>query len=143
MINHNKIMKNKLKVLLISISLIPYIVFALPTNNTQTPPNLNNTAVDACAGLDKTTVGGIVNFFSCTLIKSIVPLLFTLAVVGFIWGIIQYFLNPDNEEKRKAGKSFMIWGLIALFVMVSIWGLVGVLSNTFGINKTLLPQLSQ
>jgi hypothetical protein len=52
-------------------------------------------------------------------------------------------VKREIEEKRKAGKSFMIWGLIALFVMVSIWGLVGVLSNTFGINKTLLPQLSQ
>jgi uncharacterized membrane protein len=71
-----------------------------------------------------------------------VPFLFTLAVVGFIWGIIQFYLNPENEEKRKNGKTFMIWGIIALFVMVTMWGLVGVLTNTFGI-KTLIPQLSQ
>ena len=69
-------------------------------------------------------------------------LLFILATVSFIWGVIQYFLNAENEEKRKKGKSFMLWGIIALFVMVSVWGLVGVLSNTFG-TKTLIPQLSQ
>ncbi len=79
---------------------------------------------------------------SCTLIKAVVPFLFTIATAAFIWGIIQYFLYPENEEKRKAGKSYMIWGIIALFVMISMWGLVGVLSNTFGV-KTLLPQLSQ
>ncbi len=88
------------------------------------------------------TLGDIINWASCTLIKSIIPLLMALAVVGFIYGIIQYFMNPDNEEKRKKGKTYLLWGLIGLFVMVSIWGLVGILSDTFGI-KTVIPQLSQ
>jgi hypothetical protein len=88
------------------------------------------------------SVGHIINWASCTLIGFVVPLLFSLATVGFIWGIIQFFLNPDNEEARKKGKSYMIWGLLALFVMVSMWGLVGVLTKTFGI-QTLIPQLSQ
>lgn len=88
------------------------------------------------------SLGHILNWVSCTLIAYVVPLLFSLAVTGFIWGMVQFFLNPDNEEGRKKGKSFMIWGLIALFVMVSMWGLVGVISKTFGI-QTLIPQLSQ
>lgn len=78
-----------------------------------------------------TNLTSFINFFTCTLIKSVVPLLVALSVVAFIYGIIQYFLYPDNEEKRKAGKSFMLWGLISLFVMVSIWGLVGILSSSF------------
>ena len=73
----------------------------------------------------------LINFFTCTLLDSVVPLLMALAIVGFIYGIIKYFLNPDSEEKRKDGKNFMLWGLVALFAMVSIWGLVGILSNTF------------
>ena len=84
----------------------------------------------------------ILNYFSCLLVKPVMRFLFILATVSFIWGIIQYFLNAENEEKRKKGKQFMLWGIIALFVMVSVWGLVGVLSNTFG-TKTLIPQLSQ
>ncbi len=104
-----------------------------------------DTTVDACKisnAINFKTIGGIFNWASCTLIKSVVPFLFSLAVVGFIWGIIQYFLNPENEEKRKKGKSFMIWGLITLFVMISMWGIVNLFSNTLGI-KTLIPQLSQ
>lgn len=101
-----------------------------------------NTTKDVCKDISLDTIGHIFNWASCTLIKSIVPFLFSLATVAFIWGIIQYFLNPDNEEKRKNGKSFMIWGLITLFVMISLWGIVGTLSNTFQI-KTLIPQLSQ
>jgi len=85
----------------------------------------------------------LINFVTCTLMKAVVPLLVSLAVVGFVYGIIKYFLNPDNEEKRKEGKSFMFWGLVTLFVIVSIWGLVGILSGTFLDGRTVLPSLPQ
>jgi succinate dehydrogenase/fumarate reductase cytochrome b subunit len=95
--------------------------------------------------LPNSSVGDIINMGTCILLKSVVPLLFALAIVAFVWGIIQYFLNPENEEKKKKGKSYMIWGLIALFVMVTMWALVAVLSDTFfgeG-NGVFVPQLSQ
>ena len=85
--------------------------------------------IDCSAGI--TSLTSIISFFTCTLMNAVVPLLGSLAVVGFIYGIIKYFLNPDNEEKRKEGKSFMFWGLATLFVMVSIWGIVGLFSNSF------------
>ena len=95
-----------------------------------------------CSNNSKTDVAGIINWASCLLIKSIVPFLFSLATVAFIWGIIQFYLNPDNEEKRKKGKSFIIGGLIALFVMLSMWGLVGILTGTFEIKNTM-PQFPE
>lgn len=89
------------------------------------------------------TITDFINLFSCILIKSVVPLLFSLATVGFIWGVIIYFINPENEEKRSQGKSYILWGLIGLFVMVSIWGLVNIFSSTFNMNNRLiLPQLN-
>ena len=87
--------------------------------------------MNACPVDGVKSLTDLINFFTCTLMDAVAPLLVSLAVVGFIWGIIQYFLNPDNEEKRKAGKKFMFWGLISLFVIVSIWGLVGILTHTF------------
>ena len=90
----------------------------------------------------KDGIGNIFNYFSCIIVNSIIPLLFALAVASFLYGIIQYFLNPDNEEKRKKGKDYMIWGIVSLFVMISVWGLVAVIGNTFGIG-TFIPQLSQ
>lgn len=95
-----------------------------------------------CRNITLTNIGNIFNFGTCLLVKTVVPFLIALAVVSFIYGIVQMVLNPENEEKRKAGKQFMIWGIIGLFVMISIWSLVGVLSDTFGF-KTLIPQLSQ
>lgn len=101
---------------------------------------VNGSVTCGAAITDLTT---LINFFTCTLMNAVVPLLVALAVVSFVYGIIQYFLFPDNEEKRKAGKTFIFWGLVTLFVMVSIWGLVGIFSGTFLDGKTVLPRLPQ
>jgi len=103
-------------------------------------PTLTKTK-DICANISFDSITNIFNWASCTIVSAIIPLLFTLATAGFIWGVIRYFLNPESEEERKKGKSYMLWGLIALFVMISVWGLVNVFSNTFKV-KTLIPQLS-
>lgn len=73
---------------------------------------------------------------------SIIPLIFSIAVVMFVWGMVQFFiLNADEEAKRTQGKQFMIWGIIALAVMLSVWGLVAILGGTFNIKTTVLPHV--
>ncbi|MFQ5662114.1 MAG: pilin [Candidatus Paceibacteria bacterium] len=56
-----------------------------------------------------------------------------LAIAFFFWGLAKYILNAGDEEKKKEGRSIMIWGIIALFVMVSVWGIVRLLAETFGV----------
>src|SRR5574344_845303 len=92
--------------------------------------------------LAEANFGEIAGYLTCIISESIMPLLISLAVLGFVWGIIQYFLNPENEKEREKGKKFMLWGLIALFVIVSFWGIVEILTTTFGVKNTI-PQLSQ
>jgi hypothetical protein len=72
---------------------------------------------------------------------SIIPLIFSLAVLMFVWGVVQYVINSSEEAKKEKGRQFMLWGIIALTVMVSIWGLVGILTATFGIDGSVLPQV--
>ncbi len=60
------------------------------------------------------------------LISSVIPVLIALGVVGFMWGIVLYLFGKNKDE----GKMFMLWGIIALFVMTSVWGLVGILRGT-------------
>ena len=91
--------------------------------------NLLGTDITCPNGIKSLT--DLINFFTCTLMQGIIPLLVALAMAGFVYGIIKFFLNPDSEEQKKAGKNFMIWGLVAMFVIVSIWGLVGIVSKTF------------
>ncbi|HYC83530.1 MAG TPA: pilin [Candidatus Paceibacterota bacterium] len=61
-----------------------------------------------------------------------VGLLITLAIVFFFWGLAKYILNAGDEKKKEDGKRTMIWGILALFVMVSVWGIIGILQETFG-----------
>lgn len=62
----------------------------------------------------------------------IIPLIVGIAGLYFMWGIIKYITAGDSEESRTAARNMMIWGIIALFVMISVWGLVNILVETFG-----------
>jgi len=73
------------------------------------------------------------------LVKTIIPLLISVALLVFIWGVIQYITAGDDEEKRKKATNVILYGIIGLFAIVSVWGLVAILRNTFGITETNIP----
>lgn len=76
------------------------------------------------------------------LFNGVMGLFIVLAIVVFFWGLIQYIVNRDGGEKEGAkGAQLMIWGILAIFVMVSIWGIIGLLRNTFQVtdNQAIVP----
>jgi len=85
----------------------------------------------------------LLTYATCIIKTSVIPLIFAVAIVMFIWGVVQFVINTDDEAKKTKGRQFMIWGIIALTVMVSVWGLVSILGNTFGINSSFIPQVQQ
>ena len=80
--------------------------------------------------LAQTTVVTILGIFKSVL-DLLIPIIITLAVVIFFFGLAQYLLKAD--ESKEKGRNIMIYGIITLFVMVAVWGLVAVLANTFRI----------
>ncbi len=89
--------------------------------------------------LATSNIGQIFDCAKDIIIDSIIPLLFTTAIVFFVWGVINFFIiNSDEEAKRTQGKQFMIWGIVALAVMLSVWGLVNILTTTFGTNTSFV-----
>jgi uncharacterized membrane protein len=110
-----------------------------------TPPNtssVNTGNSGSCSTTYQTGSGiaGLVSVATCIL-GMVIPLLIIAAIIVFLYGIVMYIKDADNSEKRTEGSKFMLYGIIALFVMVSMWALVGVLGNTFGIDTTTIPQL--
>lgn len=64
----------------------------------------------------------------------VVPIIFALAFLSVIWGIVNYFfLQVDNDEKRAEGRQFILWGILGMVVMFSVWGLVNILLSTLGV----------
>jgi len=68
------------------------------------------------------------------LLNQSVIVLISLAVVWFIWNVFGY-IRSANDEEKKAHTAGMVWGIIGLAVIVSVWGLVGLLQTTFGVNS--------
>ena len=77
-----------------------------------------------------TPLGGrIIAIFN--ILYLVLPIIGALALIWFFWGIIQYVLKADNEEKQTEARSYMIYAVIGMFVMFSIWGLVHLVQYTF------------
>lgn len=64
------------------------------------------------------------------LIRGFIWLIMALALLTFLWSVFRYAFS-QKEDDRKHAKQVMVWGIIALFVMVSIWGLVYLIKEQF------------
>ena len=79
---------------------------------------------------------GLLGFLALaqTIASRLVPFLIGLALLAFFWYLITFIWkgasNPDEQKKGKAG---MLYSILAIFVMVAIWGIIGFLSNLLGI----------
>ncbi len=69
-----------------------------------------------------------------SILSSVIPILVALGVVYMVWGIVQYVI-ADSEEAKGKGRDRIIFGIIGLAVIVSVWGLVAIFINTFGLDK--------
>ena len=90
--------------------------------------------VQAQAGF--TTLGILIKSFNDNIVKSVGTLFMSLAVIAFFWGIVQYIwgLREGNAKKVQDGNQVMIWGIVSLFVMFSIYGIIKLLQIWFGLN---------
>ncbi len=68
-----------------------------------------------------------------SIIDSLIPIVLTLGLLAFFWGLAVFIFSAGDEEKKTKGKNIMFWGIIALFVMVAIWGIVAFISSALGI----------
>lgn len=69
-----------------------------------------------------------------------VPVLFAIAFLYFVWGIYKYFILGATEEAAKGeGRQFVLWSLIGFAVILSLWGLVNVVTSVFNLTGTLAP----
>ena len=78
------------------------------------------------------TLGSILGVFK-GLLDSVIPIIITLAVIYFFYGVAKFMMSAGDEEAQSQGRSIMIYGIIGLFVITAVWGLVGVLGSTFDI----------
>jgi len=76
------------------------------------------------------SIKGILKKFT-EIVGMAVPILMTLVVVIFLWGIVRFTASSGNPEKRKEAKNLIIWGLVGIFFLVAFWGVIQILLQTF------------
>lgn len=88
--------------------------------------NGSNGCPDRPAG----SIANVFNFGTCLITKSLVPLVIAIAFAFFVWNAINYLKNPAKSEKRAEAAEYMLWSVIAFTVMLTVFGIVGIILNT-------------
>jgi len=63
----------------------------------------------------------------------LVPLIFAIAFIVFLWGVFRAYIFKHGEEEVANAHQLILWGIVGFVVMISLWGIVNVVSNTFGL----------
>lgn len=71
------------------------------------------------------------------LVSLAIPITAGLALVYFFYGIAKFITHAGDEGAQVEAKNVMLWGIIALFVIVSIWGIVHFIQDNIGIRPIL------
>ena len=100
-------------------------------------------AQDITGGI--TSLGGLVNTITGSILNALITFFATGALAAFFFGMVKFILASRDGDSTQInnGKQFMLWGVIALFVMFSVWGIVNYAQRIFGFtsNEITIPQI--
>ncbi len=97
------------------------------------------TLLPAVAFAQETVVGGNVSKLLRefgNLVNMSIGILVTLALAVFFFGLVRYIFKLGGDKGAENGKNLMIYGIVALFIMVSIWGIINFVGAFFGVNQS-------
>lgn len=66
------------------------------------------------------------------ILNPIIAIMFALATVYFVWGVAQYIWNPESDEAREKGRSVMIYGIIGMTIMMSVFAIMRFIISSIG-----------
>jgi len=69
------------------------------------------------------------------IVDRLIPIVFAAGLLFFFWGLAKYIINAGNDEKKAEGKNVMIMGIIALFLMASVLGVIDFIGKGLGIEQ--------
>jgi hypothetical protein len=84
----------------------------------------------AHAAVDMSAFAHVVDPIISNVVYPLIELMFGIALLVFVWGVLQLVIHGDDETARGKGKSTILYGSIGMFIMVSAWGIIYLVSNT-------------
>ena len=66
------------------------------------------------------------------ILNLIIPILVGVALIFFFWGLTKFLINSSgNAKELDQGKSYMFWGILALFILFTFRAIIGIVTNQF------------
>lgn len=65
------------------------------------------------------------------LINLAIPVLIGIALVLFFAGVVRFLYRSGDHHTKTEDREILVWGLVAIFVLVSVWGIVNFLKESF------------
>ena len=59
---------------------------------------------------------------------------FACGFLLFVYGLVEFLWKLNEGGDNSEGKQHMIWGIVGMLIMVSVWGILDLLDNTFGLD---------
>lgn len=86
------------------------------------------------------TICGIASTILYLINSVLVPVLFAVSFIMFLYGVAQKFIF-NSDKASSDGRNLVLWGVVGFAIMISLWGLVNIVSNTFGLTGASAPSL--
>lgn len=93
---------------------------------------MENTVPDAVQTFMGTVMAEIIN--------PVMAVIFAAALVYFLYGLMVFILNAGESSKRVEGRRHMLWGVIGMMVMVSVFSIIKFALITGGVTSEDLPE---
>lgn len=81
------------------------------------------------------TAQELVDKITSMIFQPLALLLFSIGFLIFIYGLVEFISDPTNTERQRTGKQHMMYGTLGLLIMVSIWGIVHLVTDTLGLQR--------
>lgn len=79
------------------------------------------------------TVTNLINRVVFYIVNPLIAVLFAVTLAVFLWGIARYIWSAEDDASRSDGKKHMIWGLVGMLIIVSVYGIINVATSVLGI----------
>ena len=82
--------------------------------------------------MDVSTIQFVVNI-KAQIINPLIGFMIGVAFIIFLYGVVEMLRDPNNSKSAESGKKHMIWGVIGLFIMVSVMGIASLVMSTINV----------
>jgi lysylphosphatidylglycerol synthetase-like protein (DUF2156 family) len=78
----------------------------------------------------------LIHKINTVIVNPLILLMFAAAVLVFLYGVFEYVKDSDSEDARSTGRNHILWGVVGMFIMISVFSIMDIIMNTIGANPS-------